>query len=285
MEEKYYKCYNTNGIVELNPADRIKDTIKRTDSIIKYLIELQKGIAPDYVEALVRRLLGIVNGYKIDTDSLSLKSITKDLSYLKQGDLLTNLIIRFVAKNLGLPTDSKIISERAEFTNLNQARAGERFSYYRVKAFTDVLGKEKGIKLYTEILKLVVKEMNSTKKVNEKDTVKTRGERAVKYWSKIGLGNFCFKIFDENKILYRFDKCITHEVLKDFNDPDVAYIASCFIGDIDEWNEGEYIHLRRTQTLHHGAFCDELYWDTRVHANPEQPSLEFAMNIGKKENK
>ena len=179
MEEKYYKCYNTNGIIELNPADMIMDTIKRTDSIIKYLIELQKDIAPDYVEALIKRLLPTVNGYNTDTDSFSLKSITKDLSYLKQGDILTDLIIRYVAKNLDLPAGSKIISERAEFTNLNQARAGERFSYHRVKAFTDVLGKEKGIELYTKILRLVVKEMNKTKKINEKDTVKTRGERAV----------------------------------------------------------------------------------------------------------
>ncbi|MGC9780660.1 MAG: hypothetical protein HZR80_15565 [Candidatus Heimdallarchaeota archaeon] len=281
MEEKYYKCYNADALLGFNPVDRIRDHIKRTDSIIKYLIELQKDVAPDYVEALVKRLLSLINDYKIDTNSFNLKAIAKELSYLKQGDLLTDLIIRYIAKELGLPEKSKIKSESAEFTNLSRAKAFEGFSYYRVKAFTDILGKKDGIKLYSKILSLIVKDMNNSMKINENDIIKARGERSVKRWCKVGAGDFCFKIFDDNKILYRFDKCVTHEALKSFNDPDVAYIASCFIGDIEEYNVSDFIHLRRTQTLHHGDFCDELYWDSRVHNNPEQPSLEYARKIGK----
>lgn len=280
MEEKYYKCYNTDAIVELNPADKIRDAIKRTDDIIKYIVELRNGIAPDYVEALIKRLLKEVNGYTVDTKSVSLKKIEKDLTQLKQGDLLTNLVIRYMAMKLAIPKDTKIQSKKAEFTNINRAMAMEGMNYYRVKAFEDILGKEEGIKLYSDILKLIVKEMKSKEEINEKDSVKSRSERAVNWWCKTGVGDFTFKIYDDNKIIYRFDKCVTHEALKHHNDPDIAYVASCFLGDIDEWNEGEYIHLRRTQTLHHADFCDELYWDTRVHDNPEQPSLEYTREIG-----
>lgn len=280
MEEKYYKCYNADAIMEFNPADRIKEAIKRTDDIIKYIVELRNGIAPDYVEALIKRLLKEVNGYTVDTKSVSLKKIEKDLTQLKQGDLLTNLVIRYMAMKLAIPKDTKIQSKKAEFTNINRAMAMEGMNYYRVKAFEDILGKEEGIKLYSDILKLIVKEMKSKEEINEKDTVKSRGERAVNWWCKTGVGDFTFRIYDENKIIYRFDKCVTHEALKHHNDPDIAYVASCFLGDIDEWNEGEYIHLRRTQTLHHADFCDELYWDTQVHDNPEQPSLEYTREIG-----
>jgi hypothetical protein len=43
--------------------------------------------------------------------------------------------------------------------------------------------------------------------------------------------------------------------------------------------------MRRTQTLHHAPFCDELYWNNYVHPNTEHPSLEFIEKIGKnKEN-
>ncbi len=280
MEEKYYKCYKANAIVELNPAEKIMEAIKRTDDIIKYIVKLRNRVAPDYVEALIKRLLSEVNDYTVDIKSVNLSKIEKDLVQLKQGDLLTNLVIRYIAKKLAIPKDSKIQSKVAEFTNLDRAMALEEMNYYRVKAFEDVIGKKEGIKLYTEILKLIVKEMKSNQQINEKDTVKSRGERAVKWWCKTGVGDFTFKIYDENKIIYRFDKCVTHEVLKHHNDPDIAYIASCFIGDIDEWNEGELIHMRRTQTLHHADFCDELYWDTRVHVNPEQPSLDFTRKIG-----
>lgn len=280
MKEEYYKCYNADAILELNPADKIRDAIKRTDDIIKHIVELRNGLAPDYVEALIKRLLSEVNDYTVDTKSVKLKTIEENLIHLKQGNLLTNLVIRYMAMKLVIPKDTKIQSKKAEFTNLNRAMAMEGMNYYRVKAFEDVLGKEEGIKLYTDILKLIVKDMKSKQEINEKDTVKSRGERAVKWWCKTGAGDFTFHLYDENKVIYRFDKCVTHEALKHHNDPDIAYIASCFIGDIDEWNKGEYIHLRRTQTLHHEDFCDELYWDTRVHDNPKQPSLEFTRKIG-----
>ena len=266
--------------MEFNPADKIKDAIKKTDDIIKYIVKLHNGIAPDYGEALIKRLFVEVNDYNIDTKSFNLKTIEKELTHLKQGELLTNLIIRFMAKNFAMPRNSKIKSETAEFTNIIRAKAMEGLNYFRVKAFEDVLGKEEGIKLYSKILGLIVKEMKKTQKINEKDTVRSRNERAVKRWCEEGVGDFTFILYDDNKVIYRFDTCVTHEALKHHNDPDIAYIASCYIGDIDEWNEGEYIYLRRTQTLHHGDFCDELYWDTRVHDNPEQPSLEFIKKIG-----
>ncbi|MGC9778022.1 MAG: hypothetical protein HZR80_02130 [Candidatus Heimdallarchaeota archaeon] len=41
--------------------------------------------------------------------------------------------------------------------------------------------------------------------------------------------------------------------------------------------------MRRTQTLHHGDFCDELYWNNVVHPNAEQPSLEFTKKLGKED--
>ena len=280
MEEKYYKCYNGETKLEFNPVVKMRENIKKTDTIIKHLMKLRKKVAPDYVEALIKRLLGQVNAYTIDTKSISLKAIEKELIHLNHNDLLTNLIIRFMAKNLAIPENSKIKSKNTEFTCLNRSKAFEGLNYFRVKAFTDILGKEEGLKLYTEILRLLVKEMNSSMKINESVTVKDRNERAVKHWCKEGVGDFTFKLYDNDKVIYRFDRCVTHEALKDFNDPDIAYIASCFIGDIEEFNEVDPIHLRRTQTLHHGDFCDELYWDTRVHNNPKQPSLDYTRKIG-----
>ncbi|MFX0096014.1 MAG: hypothetical protein ACFFBD_30020, partial [Candidatus Hodarchaeota archaeon] len=96
----------------------------------------------------------------------------------------------------------------------------------------------------------------------------------------IGLGDFTAAILDDNMILYRFDSCLTHEALKDLNDPDFAYLCSCYKGDVEGFNYKNH-YLRRTQTLHHGDFCDELYWNPHVHSDPKQPPLEFTRKLGK----
>ena len=106
-------------------------------------------------------------------------------------------------------------------------------------------------------------------------------KNAVNYWCEIGLADFASCVLDDYKIVYRFDSCITHEALKDLNDPDIAYLCSCYIGDVSSYHWNDTTPFRRTQTLHHGDFCDELYWNRYVYSNPEQPSLEFTRNIGK----
>jgi hypothetical protein len=84
-------------------------------------------------------------------------------------------------------------------------------------------------------------------------------------------------------VLYRFDSCLTHEVLKDLNDPDWAYLSSCYNTDHPGFNTVAIPCLRRTQTLHHADFCDELYWIPDVHTDPEQPTLEFTRKLGLEE--
>lgn len=54
------------------------------------------------------------------------------------------------------------------------------------------------------------------------------------------------------EVLYRFDECGVHEALKEFSDLNISHLASCYIGDAEDFNEGKIVYLRRTQTLHHG---------------------------------
>ncbi|NHJ41220.1 MAG: hypothetical protein FK731_14405 [Asgard group archaeon] len=282
MTEKYYKCYNAETIIKIDPAKFILDEIKTTDLVLRFLSEINIELVSNYVSALKKRLEKEVDKFTIDTESLNFKSIENEISKLKQNDELTKLVIHYIAKSLKLPEDSKIASEIIEVTNYNRAFALERSSYYRVKAFTDILNKEKGIELYTKILGKIVTERHSKGKPNAEDTIKSANKSTIKQWCNDGIVDFTFTFIDDNQAIYRFDKCVTHEVLKDLNDPDVAYIASCFIGDIPEFNQGRIIHLRRTQTLHHADFCDELYWDSREFKKPpKQPTIEFTKNIGK----
>lgn len=283
MTNKYYKCYNADTLIEINPAEKIIEHIKKIDTLIRHLLKIQKDIVPSYIDAFRMRLAGEVNNYSIDYKLMKLDEIQDDLEYLKVDDQLTSLVIRFMSKKLAIEENSKIVSEISKFTSLNWAKSFECLSYCRVKAFTDILGKDEGLNLYTKVIKSYITERNKKSKIDETQTVKSRNERAAKRWCKEGITDFTFTFIDDDQVIYRFDRCVTHEALKDYNDPDIAYAASCYIADIEEWNQGDVIHLRRTQTLHHGDFCDELYYDTRVHKKPpKQPTLEFTKSIGKK---
>ncbi|MHA2236351.1 MAG: hypothetical protein ACXABH_13545, partial [Candidatus Thorarchaeota archaeon] len=125
------------------------------------------------------------------------------------------------------------------------------------------------------------KRVEKRKKSGAKEiSMRENSDSAIQRWTETGLGEFTRVFLDEHKVLYRFDKCITPEVLKDLNDPEFAYLCSCYIGDAPDFNFSKRPQfLRRTQTLHHGEFCDELYWDPRVHDDPVQPSLDFTKNL------
>ena len=165
-------------------------------------------------------------------------------------------------------------------------KVGRHLSYYRVKAIEDLLGKEECTKLYKQIVEYLIKE---TKEQESRDqpadplTLTRTNSRnfILNHYKKFGVANFTLGIYDEYKEIYRFDKCIVHEVLKEFDDPDIAYLSSCYLRDSPSSNEGYTIRMRKTQTLHHNDFCDELYWNNHVHPDAEQPSLEFTKNMGK----
>ncbi|MBE0525653.1 MAG: L-2-amino-thiazoline-4-carboxylic acid hydrolase [Candidatus Thorarchaeota archaeon] len=179
------------------------------------------------------------------------------------------------------------LDRETEVTGFNDACESERIMYYLAKAGADVVGDENSIEFWKKVVALRLrndrieyeKQIKEREKAGKKPiTMIENSNRSIKRWTEIGLGDFTRMIMDDHKILYRFDRCVTHEVLKDLNDPEYAYICSCYIGDAPEYNYGNQF-LRRTQTLHHGCFCDELYWDSRFHKNPEQPSLEFTKNL------
>jgi hypothetical protein len=94
-------------------------------------------------------------------------------------------------------------------------------------------------------------------------------------------GGFAYAVsdLDESMILGKFDRCVVYESLKHVSDPELAYYAACYTGMIVGNQRNRYIQMRRTQTLFSGDFCDELYWDPRIHQEPEQPSLDVSRRL------
>ncbi len=291
MEIEIHETWNPKALEKFMLGARMKEALVKVNNTLGYVRELQPSIIDEYVKSIVIRLKDEIEGYSVNSALLSKPELMLNLEHLEKYPGLRVAVFQFTSFHLNLRQDRRPVDEEIDVYSLDNAKAYERLSYYLTKATIDVLGKKDGISLWKKMVGLRLRKENEDyekelkKKIDNNEPLSTMQETndgAMKRWNRIGLGNYVIAKLDENKTLFRFDKCHTHEALKDLNDPDIAYLASCYVGDHPSYNIGRKF-LRRTQTLHHGAFCDELYWMTDVHDNPEQPSLDFTKNLGKGE--
>ena len=286
MKTESYKCFSLDKKGDSNPELFIKNRLERVDSVIKSFKLIKPEDLNQYVTKLKTKFGEIVGDYSFDADKFNWDEMRENLKLLPNYSELEKLVFLYQCKTIKLPNNYSSDQGEIELRYFDRIKAHERTSYYLVRILADIYGKEKGTEIYKQIVPYIIKDMKSKDKSEKPEDPKTvniidSNKRSIKSWCKSGLADFAFHIYDNYKVIYRFDSCLTPEVLKEFNDPDIAYLSSCYIGDVPEWNEGKIIHLRRTQTLHHAPFCDELYWNNYVHPETEQPSLEFIENIGK----
>ncbi|MCK5183927.1 MAG: hypothetical protein KAQ95_06460 [Candidatus Heimdallarchaeota archaeon] len=283
MEIKIHKCYDTKAETEVEPVSWIQGQLGSVNSVIKYLAEFKPEIVEDYIQHLIKRVKNAIDSIEKKGGYYDFE-IKEKFEFLDKYPDLRKLTQKFLLAHANPMKKSPNDPEKYLAYGYNHSMAFRRISYHRVKTFAELLGKEEGVKLYTKILNRMIEDAKE-KNPPKSDISNTKYcEKAIKSWCEYGMADFTSCVLDKHKTVFRFDSCFAHEVLKDFNDPDIAYYASCYGADLPVFNEGRIIHVRRAQTLHHADFCDELYWDARVHDNPEQPSLEFTKKIGR-ENK
>ncbi len=282
MEIKSYKCYNTKAEIEFNPNTWIQDQLGNMNSVIKYLTEFKPEFVVDYVQHLIKRIKNAIDSIEKKDGYYDLPAIKEKFEFLDKYPNLRILTQEFLLAHMNPMKKSPTDSKKFIVYGLNQSMAFRRISYHSVKSFSEMIGKEEGIKLYTKILTRIIEDANKKNPQKSDISVTKRRKNAIKSWCEIGMADFTCCVLDEHKIIFRFNNYFAHEALKDFNDPDIAYYASCYGADIPAFNKGRIIHIRRTQTLHHADFCDEMYWDSRVHNNPKQPSLDFTRKLGKR---
>jgi hypothetical protein len=285
MHVEVHNCYSPAGTEMDSPVRLVKFQLEQTDWFLKYLRELRPDVEVVYVVALLKRIQEDIGDARVEYTTLALDEFLKNLHNLNKHEGLRDAVITWVMKRIEAPEDYTPEKGDIKILGLNMARVYDLISYYRVKTLTILLGEDEGVAVFKKILSRIVSQETDERVTDPRRkefSFKAYRRRNIDRFAERQMGDFTVAFLDDHSTLYRFDKCITHEVLKDLNDPDIAYLASCYIGDIKEYNEHRRVKLRRTQTLHQGDFCDELYWDSQVHENPKQPSLEFTRGLGKK---
>ncbi len=281
MEVKIKKCYNPKAEIEFEPNAFIQELFGSMNSVLKHLTELKPDFVEKYIQHLITRIKNANASLEKKDGFYDFLANEESFEFLDKYPELREVTREFFLLHMNPLKKSPNDDKKFIVFGLNESKAFRRISYHRVKSFAELLGKDEGIKLFTKILSRQIEE--SMKKRPEPDdiTVTTRITNAIKSWCSIGMADFAYAVLDEHMTTFRFDSCFAHEALKDFNDPDIAYYASCYGADIPAFNKGRIICIKRSQTLHHADFCDEMYWDSRVHDNPKMPSLDFTKKIGK----
>ena len=288
MKIESCEFYNAEAKTNVSLNEYIKNNYEQTDLVVKYFNQLKPEKLNNYLQAYEKRLSDEIKEFKFNIELFDIKSINPNLTILNKYPELLKVISSFICKLLELPEDLSTAEEKIEIRYFNVRKASCHLSYYRVKAIEDVFGKEEATKLYKKIVGHLIKEEKERNppEIPEDPRKLTRidsRERILKLYRELGVGDFTMVIYDDYKEFYKFDRCVVHEVLKDLNDPDIAYLSSCYNRDHPSSNEGHTIIMRKTKTLHHSDFCDELYWNNVVHPDTDQPSLEFAKRLGKED--
>lgn len=276
MRVETHNVYDPDKPKMVKPREEIEFNLDRTDDVLMYLSEIRPGAVEGYVEKLNDRLQDAV-GDSVGSPVFDVGDMLDDRPHIRGHPDLMESIIRLTCMHLGVQEDD--IPDEVEVTSLIYTKGFRRLGYHRVKALIELLGEDEGVPLYKEIVSRKLISNRAT--LDDKTTALETMPQAVKNWTDIGLADFTLAVLDDHRVLYRFDSCLVPASLEDFNDPDIAYLSSCYTGDNPEFNPGRKRYMRRTQTLHHAPFCDEFYWDVEVYPDQKQPELKLTEKLGK----
>ncbi|MFW9870594.1 MAG: hypothetical protein ACFFEL_13290, partial [Candidatus Thorarchaeota archaeon] len=219
-----YMAYNPKSVVKYKLGERLKQSFKKVNMIHRYAKEINSDISIRYSEAFQARILTAIKHRKYVADPNTISELLKDFEQLKDNHELVSLVVDYFLQELEIDTDFKDLDENIEVFSFNDIRELRRLSYYLAKSCSDVVGEEESVSFWKRIVSLqhrdLKAEVEAALKEQEKSgaveiTVSERSDQMVKNWVDYGLVDFARVIMDEHKVLFRFDKCLTPEAMKD----------------------------------------------------------------------
>jgi hypothetical protein len=274
-----YKSYDPKATMEIDVYQYFFKVFYRLDTMLEALKLQKPAISDKFVDRLSHRLdpFNATSPSKAAPDIVNREEITEHFPHLQENLALRDKTFEFLLKHLGSPDTYSKETGKAVVSYLNYSRADNLLQYNAIKALVDVLGREPAIQVYKETVEYLGKEQAIHRPVTI--TFQQFRESFIKSSSTDGGFSFAIAHFDESKFLAKFDRCVIYESLKDVDDPELGYYATCYLGMTVGRHRLENIRGRRTQTLFTGSFCDELYWDPGVHDEPKQPPLKYSRSL------
>ncbi|MFW9924513.1 MAG: hypothetical protein ACFFDW_14615 [Candidatus Thorarchaeota archaeon] len=279
MKVNHQSYYNPKAIIESDPVEIITQGFIRINSVLKYLDEKNSSILEDYTLNLEKIFTKEAGDFQVKKIQFDLESLTTDFVLLNRFPRLKELVFLSMCKRLNLPKDYQKGQNKTKIILLNEMQARFHISFYRVRSFVDIMGREKGIEYWK---KYVFDTMTEYTQNLEKEIFKPIKEKfsdiELENWGKIGSQDFTVVIYDENKAYMKINRCIVHEAFKEFNDSELSYLSYCYTGSVEDRMNNQTWRRKTPITLFQDrGFCIEFFYNNSVYPDAEPPSLETAI--------
>jgi len=254
-----------------------KKILTRLDETLESIRRRRPDILEEFAKCVILAWSESEGAADIDFSVIRFDEIEQDFPNLIEGVDFLHPAVRLIHSHL---RDQKAEAQTPGKTTvlyIDREKAENILFYNVVKILVDLLGRKEGISAYIDAVDYIA----NWRAKNDPDTTEIEEFGKGFTNSLAESGGFAFAVadLDDSMILGKFDKCVVYESLKDVSDPELAYYATCYTGMTIGNRRNRNIQMRRTQTLFSGDFCDELYWDSRIHQEPEQPPLEVSRRL------
>lgn len=259
--------YDSDITIEAIPAEILARSLSRLDLFVGFL----ESRVPDDVPKIARTLLDMLRGIDVDPDmeyptfDYESQNLDEYLELSETSMRVTREMLNYKMHSEENTKNKVIIPFRNYLMSIVPA------NYMMVASMVDVLGREKAISLYKEFVDYATDEMDTTRKFESLEDLHNgyfEGEK--------GPNCLISCLPKDGKLVVRVDMCSWQMVLKPYEDPELAYLTSCYY----DFHAAEVMNpnfrLTRTKTLMQGdGYCDFCWHDKRQVESIEHPGEDF----------
>jgi hypothetical protein len=280
VKYEYYGTYSEDASGDVNLEGQLRDFLWTMELMFDYVEKKKPEIRDAFLEKVKEKYATELENSSHVLENVGFDRIAKEQTLLGSYPDFKDLGLKIIMKYIPLKEGHVLNEEPIKMRWIDYCRAKYRLLYHRITTLVDILGRESGIQFYKEFVEHWGKEIAKKRKLTQ--TYPEVRENYVKSWKEGNAMEFGVVDIDDAAFLAKFDRCVSHESMKDVDDQELAYYAVCYPGEAVGRYIQENVLLRRSVTLFTGTFCDELRWDRHIHDEPEQPSQDFSRKIVRK---
>jgi hypothetical protein len=260
-------------IQEYQPLEHTERLLKSFDHLLGVVKTQQPTMLAEYMANLEARYQQLVTSDYFSLKDADVSPLIAELTHLWERPLLARLYLNYNFQLLQLAKETKWKHAKEKTILRTFMRARYLPLYTNLQVLTETLPRDRAIQLFkdhtNDYMRQRIADLDDQFQTLEelREMLLGMGEWGV-------VGNV--SEVKDGKLIMRRDTCLHHALLADIPDPELKYLTCCY-GDY-EGVRGFNKHFKLTMqhTLVAGdAYCDCVYYDTRITKDFTHPPKEF----------
>ncbi len=258
------------------PSDKVTSFISRPLVDLNLFIGFLKSKKPECIDDLTQDLIKRLKSLTLDSEStFDFEYESQHLSKYPELEEITKQVtlgmLNYTKYENDLQGESlKILSE-------DYIKSYVPTNNRTITALVEVIGRDAALTLYKEYVDYrtdIMKKPTTSKYESLEQFYKLMISEGGS-GPQGGVG----AILEGGMVVFRVDRCMWHELQKEYGDMEIAYVTACHYDFYAAtlWNEN--FELTRTKTCMQGGYCDFCWHDKRYDKEMKHPPDEFWKNL------